>query len=171
MAYLNLWYWEHPDFIVCSFMEKSIGLKRVFNSVCILGACIWKWKLLHLSQVTRPGSCKPEHPIVPRLKSGSTWGFQSELLALLQRDKNFIMLVFLWENLILLQANNEGADKPEHLCNLFSVFIHSQESVIAKLATCPSLSVAEQAGMSLTRLWGSKARFFLLVDLQDFFTI
>ena len=53
------------------------------------------------------------------------------------------MFVFLRENLILLQANKEGADKPEHFCSLFSVLIHSLEIDITKLATCPSLSVAE----------------------------
>ena len=60
------------------------------------------------------------------------------------------------ENLVLLHANNKGADQPGHPHSLIIAFdIHSLESIIAKLAAFKIsrfylVSVAEQSGLSFT---------------------
>ena len=69
------------------------------------------------------------------------------------------------ENLILLYANNKGADQPAHALSLISVFaVCSLQSLISKLASgkisvFQLVSVAEQAGLRLTRLQTPKTGF------------
>ena len=61
-----------------------------------------------------------------------------------------------FENVIVLQASNKGADQPAHLHSLISAFvIHLFEWVIYTLATCKFsvfklVSKAQQAALSLT---------------------
>ena len=63
------------------------------------------------------------------------------------------------KKLILLHANNKRADQPAHLHGLICAFIIGfLESIIAKLEL---VSVAEQAGLSLTWLRTPKSCFLV----------
>ena len=81
--------------------------------------------------------------------------------------KHVILWATSWENLFMIYANNKGADQPVHRGNLISTFVvHCQDSIIPSywiLNSRPWLvSVAEQAGLSLTWSQTPKTGFLMM---------
>ena len=75
-----------------------------------------------------------------------------------------------WENLFMPYANNKGADQPAHPRNLISTFVfHCLDTCsiislvsITEISSLQLVSVAEQAGLSLTWLQTPKTCFLMM---------